>query len=180
MSSLCISPTASLSPCFCTGPSSLVAHLSFFEHISSERGKWDLAVAPHLSSHCISQHLCTISAAPPSRTQDEQPACSWYAVQTLLSAERDQNWAEFFRLDVQWTLFTLPLQMLLAILYHLACLPCGNAQLPSYGNELGRSSSSNKPFSNFVDLPSQRLKASTAMQNMGEEVGGIPIFFPFF
>ena len=55
--------------------------------------------------------------------------------------------------------------MLLAIIYHLACLPIGNAQLPSFASEQARSrsSSSSRPFSNFVDLPSQRLKASTAM-----------------
>ena len=60
------------------------------------------------------------------------------------------------------------LQMLLTIIYHLACLPIGSAQLPSYSSEQGRSSSSrssSKPFSNFVDLPSQRLKASTAMHS---------------
>ena len=137
-----------------------------------------------------SQHLCCISAAPPIAS----PSIS---APSLLLLPAGHRMSSQLALDMQcrpcsvlnaiktglnflgW-MFTLPLQMLLAILYHLVCLPCGNAQLPSYGNELGRSSSSNKPFSNFVDLPSQRLKASTAMQNMGEEVGGIPIFFPFF
>ena len=75
----------------------------------------------------------------------------------LLTAERDQNWADF----LEGGIFSL--QMLHAILYHLTCLTIGHAQLPSYGNELGRSSSSSKPFSNFVDLPSQRLQARTAM-----------------
>ena len=55
--------------------------------------------------------------------------------------------------------FMLSFQMLPTILCQLACLfAIGNAQLPNYANnEVGRSI--NKPFSNFVDLPSQRLKA---------------------
>ena len=69
---------------------------------------------------------------------------------------------EFFVFKVREEVFLpfmLSFQMLPTILCQLACLfAIGNAQLPNYANnEVGRSI--NKPFSNFVDLPSQRLKA---------------------
>ena len=61
-------------------------------------------------------------------------------------------------------------QMLLVLLSQLAL---GNGQLPNYFKEEPRS----KPFSNFVDLPSQRLKVSVPAWTYFNLAPCLPVIF---